>query len=334
MSSSLSNFLTASILLQGLDLLVKSIIYPHASYPQRSTDMHLLSSPAHLFSIVLLSIVLGVMTMAVPMTARNTDIGKWQWHSKRGDISVNNVMLVRRYGEKSSTDNQPAVARTMMLHIKEQWQLYITRYHGFYAVQENQLWRLTPIGSKKAVLSSFVLGTIDSGRDTYRDKRMEALYSKIQTMTGPNQFAAINAAIQMLSSNEVEGVAYTPTQEDPNAWKEIYMAMTDYAQYEKVFPEGKYSRFPDDTTDAQRTVLITKGLARVKKSGGLGKKPKTEDGEGLARVTGAGGQLGKKSKKQGGGKKLKKQGGNGKRKQGMSSSTDPMRISNVLEKMQ
>ncbi|KAJ3741613.1 hypothetical protein DFH05DRAFT_1506771 [Lentinula detonsa] len=261
--------------------------------------MHLLSSPAHLFSIVLLSIVLGVMTMAVPLTARNTDIGKWQWHSNAlfTYIVVNNVMLVRRYGEKSSTDNQPAVARTMMLHIKEHGSCTLPDTTVFMQYRRINCGGSHRLAAKKRYFPCLFWGLSIQEGTRIATSAWKLFYSNQKTMTGPNQFAAINAAIQMLSSNEVEGVAYTPTQEDPNAWKEIYMAMTDYAQYEKVFRKASTADFRMITTDAQRTVLITKGLARVKK--------------GLARVTGAGGQLGKKSKKQG----------------GMSSSTDPMRIS-------
>ncbi|KAJ3786470.1 hypothetical protein GGU10DRAFT_351628 [Lentinula aff. detonsa] len=163
--------------LSGLDLLVKSIICSHnfdvdfaffsfitlwksvfgrllsiatihlqASYPQRSTDMHLLSSPAHLFSMVLLSVVLGVMTMAVPLTVHNTDIGKSQWHSKRDEIPTFTVSLVRRIGQEQPPlpdDRRSAVtpcSRTLVSVHCLQARILCSTGGASVADQEDSMW--------------------------------------------------------------------------------------------------------------------------------------------------------------------------------------------------
>ncbi|KAJ3995276.1 hypothetical protein F5050DRAFT_1895909 [Lentinula boryana] len=230
--------------------------------------MHLLSSPAHLFSVVLLSIALGVMTMAVPLTIRDTDIGKWQWHSKRrGPLLQLKVTLVRRYGPEpeSSTEDNRQAAYSKFLHNEEHWYLYITQYCGFHAVQDNQLWRLRKVVSKIPVVSKFSVGQITSTKDvTISEGRKEALYSEIEKITGHSQFEALNAMIDFLKTEIPKGMAYTPRSEDPDAWTKIFLAMTNHDQYLKEFPgqEDPYIRLPDGTTDAQRAASISEGTKR------------------------------------------------------------------------
>ncbi|KAJ3713771.1 hypothetical protein DFJ43DRAFT_1104832, partial [Lentinula guzmanii] len=243
--------------------------------------------------------------MAVPLTVHNTNIGKWQWHSKRrGEHLAIKVMLVRRYGQvrQTSTDNQPPTVYTKFLHSAEEWQLYFTQYHGFHAVENGQLWQLTPVDSKKSVISSLILGTIQIEKPdvpgkgpTNRNQRMSDLYSKIRTMTGSSQHEAINATINMLESNEFKGLKYTPTRENPNAWTKIFLAMTDYDRYKREFPseENPYIRLPDGTTETQRAASIHRGSKQAKSSGSQSRKNPEAQGS-----HSSGGQSGKEGDEQ------------------------------------
>ncbi|KAJ3995266.1 hypothetical protein F5050DRAFT_1768502 [Lentinula boryana] len=259
--------------------------------------MHLLSSPAHLFSVVLLSIVLGVMTMAVPLTVHNTDVGKWQWHSKRGKDKRGEltVSLVRRYGPLGE-DNRKA-AYSKILDSRENWYLYITHYHAFHAVQENQRWQLRRIDTGKSVAAGLILGTIQVVKSANRPQLMADCYSKIETITGPSQFEALNALIQFLTTEIPKGLAYTPRPEDPDAWTKIFLAMTNYDQYVQKFPsvalKDQYEELPEGTTEAERAALISQGLMKSRKR-------KSQP------VATSGGQPGEKLEEQGDEKKQRK----------------------------
>ncbi|KAJ3749921.1 hypothetical protein DFH05DRAFT_1465029 [Lentinula detonsa] len=233
--------------------------------------MHLLSSPAHLFTVVLLSIVLGVMTMAVPLTVHNTDVGKWQWHSKR-ELTVS---LVRRYGPLGE-DNRKA-AYSKILDSRENWYLYITHYHAFHAVQENQRWQLRRIDSVKPVAAGLILGTIQVTKFANRPELMADFYSKIETITGPSQFEALNALIQSLTTDIPRGLEYTPRPEDPDAWTKIFLAMTNYDQYRQKFPnvpaKDRYMRPTGEATDVQQAASILMGMSQL---------PTTSGGQSLA----------------------------------------------------
>ncbi|KAJ3749919.1 hypothetical protein DFH05DRAFT_1465023, partial [Lentinula detonsa] len=269
--------------------------------------MHLLSSPAHLFSMILLSIVLGVMTMAVPLTVRDTDIGKLQWHPERRVIKVN---LVRRYGQEQpppKEDTGKAVC-TQNLDSREHWYLYITSAHGFYAVQEDRLWRLRKVDNGKKITSGLNLGTIQFNQDFDPNKAanrvplMENLYSKIETITDSTQFTALNATIDFLKTNIPEGLTYTPNPKDPDAWTKIFLAMTDYDQYRQIFPsvapKDRYEKIPEGTTEAQRAGIIKHGLTTFTSSSqpDESQEPSRRPGEGLKKSSS---QPGVKSKEQG-----------------------------------
>ncbi|KAJ3984092.1 hypothetical protein F5890DRAFT_1565988 [Lentinula detonsa] len=189
----------------------------------------LLSSPAHLFSVVLLSVVLGLMTMAVPLTVHNTDIGKSQWRSKRNEMTAFTVSLIRRIGQEqppSLNDRRPAVT-TLQLRVQEHWYLYIASKHGFYAVQNEQ-------GGKRAN-PGLILGIIRSKEidvdAAVRKKLLNGLLSKIEKITGNSQFAALNAVMTFLEASKLEGLEYKPSTGNPDAWKKIFLAMTNYDKY-------------------------------------------------------------------------------------------------------
>ncbi|KAJ3749912.1 hypothetical protein DFH05DRAFT_1561151, partial [Lentinula detonsa] len=249
----------------GLTLFISLV--PQASYPQRSTDMHLLSSPAHLFSMVLLSIALGVMTMAVPLTVRDTDIGEWQWHSKRLDDG-HIVGLVRRHGQEQQSEakKRPNAKSSKKLDGQECWYLYITQSHSFHAIQEKQLWRLKHVIDEARPSPGLILGSIKYDVYSPSSRHLANLYSKLETITGDSQFEALNAMINFLKTKIPGGLEYTPRPEDPNAWTKIFLAMTDYDQYLKEFPDvpekDRYQRPPEGTTDAQPAASISGGSKR------------------------------------------------------------------------
>ncbi|KAJ3749907.1 hypothetical protein DFH05DRAFT_1464978 [Lentinula detonsa] len=216
-------------------------------------------------------------------------------------------MLVRRYGQvrQPSTDNQPPTVYTKFLDSAEEWQLYFTQYHGFHAVENSGLWQLTPVDSKKSVISSLILGTIQIEKPdvpgkgpTNRNQRMSDLYSKIQTMTGSSQHEAINATINMLKSNELDkGLKYTPTPENPNAWTKIFLAMTDYDKYKREFPDDKdpYIRLPDGTPKAQRAAFIHRGSKQFSRHSSGSQSRKNPEAQGSHS---SGGQSGKEGDEQ------------------------------------
>ncbi|KAJ3995265.1 hypothetical protein F5050DRAFT_1768501 [Lentinula boryana] len=244
--------------------------------------MHLLSFPAHLFSIVLLSIVLGVMTMAVPLTVHNTDIGKWQWHSKRRFMSETKVYLVRRIDQSHPPrkDDHRAAIRTTILRGYEHWYLYISTMHSFYAVQDDELklWRVRKVDDGKIISSGFILGNLDNDPvKAFQDRTalMNDLFSKIQRITGPSQFEALNAVIDFLKADSTpEGLTYTPGPEDPDAWTKIFLAMTNYDQYQQKFPnvpaKDRYMRPTGDseTTDVQQAASILMGITQLPTTSG------------------------------------------------------------------
>ncbi|KAJ3729945.1 hypothetical protein DFJ43DRAFT_1082929 [Lentinula guzmanii] len=230
--------------------------------------MHLLSSPAHLFSMVLLSVVLGVMTMAVPLTVHNTDIGKSHWHSKRDESPAYTVSLVRRIGQEqppSLDDRRPAVT-TLQLRVQEHWYLYIASKHGFYAVQNEQGWQLTKVYSGKRANPGLVFGIIRFNNDkaAVRKTRLNDLLSNIEKITGPGQFEALNAVMTFLEANKLEGLEYIPSAGNPDAWKKIFLAMTDYDEYLRAFqhvpPKDLYKRPWDGTAPPAKS--ITEGKKR------------------------------------------------------------------------
>ncbi|KAJ3992016.1 hypothetical protein F5050DRAFT_1032428 [Lentinula boryana] len=200
--------------------------------------MYLLSSPAHLFSMVLLSIVLGAMTMAVPLTVRDTDIGKWQWLSKR-QVKYPKPIPVGLVRRKDASDASPAKVGTS-LDSQEHWSLSITRRHSFHAVQEDGQWRVKEIISKKQVPLGLVLGTIEVDPNysgSYYLKRMANLYSKITTITDDsNQFKALDHLIEFLTTTTFQGLTYKPREGDTDTWRKIFLAMTDYKKYLEEFP--------------------------------------------------------------------------------------------------
>ncbi|KAJ3980169.1 hypothetical protein F5890DRAFT_762494 [Lentinula detonsa] len=226
--------------------------------------MHLLSSPAHLFSMVLLSIVLGVMTMAVPLTVHNTDIGKWQWHSKRRFMSETTVSLIRRFGPKQSAVSDE------VLNSQEHWYLYISTRHCFHAVQEDtKLWRVRKVDNAKRINKTFILGTIKKVNDPDETfpGLMNDLFSRIheKIITGPSQFKALNGVIDFLleEKNLPEGLTYTPGPEDR---AKIFLAMTDYDQYLHKFPDvpeqDRYTRPTGEATDVQQAASILMGMSQ------------------------------------------------------------------------
>ncbi|KAJ3796664.1 hypothetical protein GGU11DRAFT_745918 [Lentinula aff. detonsa] len=198
--------------------------------------------------------------MAVPlMGVHNMDIGKWQWHSKRIFRSETKVYLVRRIDQSHPPrkDDHRAAIRTTVLRGHEHWYLYISTAHSFHAVQDDQLklWRVRKIDNGKSISSGFILGAIQLNLDHDPDKNlkdrtplMDDLFSKIQTITGPSQFEALNAVIDFLKADSIpKGLTYTPGPEDPDAWTKIFLAMTDYDQYRRKFPEkNQYIRIEDE----------------------------------------------------------------------------------------
>ncbi|KAJ3735245.1 hypothetical protein DFJ43DRAFT_1136899 [Lentinula guzmanii] len=281
---------------------------PWASYPQRSTDMHLLS-PAHLFSMVLLSIVLGVMTMAVPLTVHNTDIGKWQWHSKRDVNREFTVGLIRRSGQEQQLSANPwtllptIIRSDSAFHTEEYWHLYITRRHSFHAVQMGQVWQFKQVDHVKPVYPKLSLGSITLPSDA------RSIKANAQRLN----FAALNALINfLLEENLPEGLKYTPCPKDPDAWTKIFLAMTDYDRYLETYPnlndKPRYVKLldkPDGTTVAPQAASNSEGMSQLSTTSG---------------GQSAGGREAQVTQ----GKSVKEQMG------GMSSSTDPMRISNLL----
>ncbi|KAJ3745821.1 hypothetical protein DFH05DRAFT_1489625 [Lentinula detonsa] len=235
--------------------------------------MHLLSSPAHLFSMVLLSVVLGVMTMAVPLTVRNTDIGKSHWHSKRNENPTYTVSLVRRIGQEQppSLDDRRSAVTTLRLCVQEHWYLYIASNHGFYAVQEGPVWQIKKIQGGKRANPGLIFGIIRFKEidvdAAVRKKLLNDLLSKIEKITGPGQFEALNAVMTFLEANKLEGLEYKPSTGNPDAWEKIFLAMTDYDKYLSVFPnvspKDRYKRPWDGT--APPAELITKGNSKKRK---------------------------------------------------------------------
>ncbi|KAJ3713763.1 hypothetical protein DFJ43DRAFT_1104802 [Lentinula guzmanii] len=269
------------------------------------------------------------MTMAVPLTVHNTDVGKWQWHSKRGKDNRGEltVSLVRRYGPLGE-DNRKA-AYSKILDSRENWYLYITHYHAFHAVQENQRWQLRRIDSGTSVAAGLILGTIQVTKFANRPQLMADFYSKIETITGPSQFEALNALIQFLTTDIPKGLEYTPRPEDRNAWTKIFLAMTNYDQYVQKFPsvalQDQYEKLPEGTTEAERDALISQGLMKSKKRKS---QPATS-------TMASGGQSGEKLEEQGDEKKQRKSAGT---EQGDEVQTmrikNQMKISNMLGQTQ
>ncbi|KAJ3713751.1 hypothetical protein DFJ43DRAFT_1104765, partial [Lentinula guzmanii] len=218
--------------------------------------MHLISSPAHLFTVVLLSIVLGVMTMAVPLTVRNTN-------SKR-DVGLvgYTVGLVRRYGPEVQSSTIPAIVRTQTFQSPEYWHLYITQRRSFHAVQKDQGWQFIQVTHERKVHPKLILGSIemteDIGAKKVAQERMDDLYLKIRTnkITARTQFEAFNALMNYLMNEIPYGLEYKPNPEDPDAWTKIYLAMTNYDQYLRKFPDltekDRYIKLSDGTAEAQR----------------------------------------------------------------------------------
>ncbi|KAJ3980975.1 hypothetical protein F5890DRAFT_1538482 [Lentinula detonsa] len=242
--------------------------------------MHLLSSPAHLFTVVLLSIVLGVMTMAVPLTVHNPDIGKWQWHSKRRFMSETKVYLIRRIDQSHppAKDDHRMAIRTTILHGHEHWYLYISTKHSFYAVQDDELklWRVRKVDNGKIISSGFILGNLDYDPDkTFQDRTalMNDLFSKIQTITGPSQFEALDAVIDLLKADSTpKGLEYKPDLQNPDAWTKIFLAMTNYDQYRQKFPNvparDRYMRPTGEATDVQQAASILMGMSQLPTTSG------------------------------------------------------------------
>ncbi|KAJ3713767.1 hypothetical protein DFJ43DRAFT_1104815 [Lentinula guzmanii] len=234
--------------------------------------MHLLSSPAHLFSMVLLSIAFGVMTMAVPLTVRDTDIGEWQWHSKRLDDG-HIVGLVRRFGQEQQSEakKQRNAKSSRKLDGQERWYLYITQSHSFHAIQENQLWRLKHVIDEKRLSPGLILGSIKYDVYSPSLKRLANLYLELETITGASQFEALNATINFLKTEIAEGLEYTPRPEDPDAWTKIFLAMTDYDQYLRKFPDvpekDRYKRPTEGTAEAQAASILM-GISRLPTTSG------------------------------------------------------------------
>ncbi|KAJ3718561.1 hypothetical protein DFJ43DRAFT_1042891 [Lentinula guzmanii] len=222
--------------------------------------------------MVLLSIVLGVMTMAVPLTVHNTDIGR-QSHSKRSFTSETQVNLIRRFGSKQSAVSDE------VLNSQEHWYLYISTRHCFHAVQEDaKLWRVTKVHNAKRInikkFKTFILGTIkkvDDPDETFPGPTavalMNNLFSKIQGITGPTQFKALNGVMDFLLKEEnlPKGLTYTP---DPEDRTKIFLAMTDYDQYLRKFPDvpekERYTRPTDEATDVQQAASILMGMSQRK----------------------------------------------------------------------
>ncbi|KAJ3796661.1 hypothetical protein GGU11DRAFT_830177 [Lentinula aff. detonsa] len=279
--------------------------------------------------MVLLSIALGVMTMAVPLTVRDTDIGEWQWHSKRLDDG-HIVGLVRRFGQEQQSEakKQRNAKSSKKLDGQERWYLYITQSHSFHAIQENQLWRLKHVIDDKRPSPGLILGSIKYDVYSPSSKRLAKLYSKLETITGASQFEALNAMINYLKTDIPEGLEYTPRPEDPDAWTKIFLAMTDYDLYLHQFPyvpeKDRYKR-PTGETTVEQAASISKGISQL---------PTTSGGQSAGKLE-AQGYDGKPTQ----GKSVKEQmrvsnllgpQKNNEQTQAMSSSTDPMRISNLL----
>ncbi|KAJ3984077.1 hypothetical protein F5890DRAFT_1519214 [Lentinula detonsa] len=126
----------------------------------------------------------------------------------------------------------------------------------------------------------------------------------------------------VLEANKLEGLEYKPSAGNPDAWKKIFLAMTDYDEYLRAFqnvpPKDLYKRPWDGT--APPAELITKGNSKKRK----GESEGEPEGEQKAKSTKK-----SKAKSEGNSQLPDTSGGQSGKTQG-TRVEDPMKISNVL----
>ncbi|KAJ3745836.1 hypothetical protein DFH05DRAFT_1542667 [Lentinula detonsa] len=226
------------------------------------------------------------MTMAVPLTVHNTDIGKSQWHSKRNEMTASSDGLAKSTEPPLPDDRRSAVT-TLQLRVQEHWYLYISSKHGFYAVQEGPVWQIKKIQDGKRANPGLIFGIIRSKEidvdAAVRKKLLNGLLSKIEKITGDSQFAALNVVITFLKDNITTRLEYIPSAGNPDAWKKIFLAMTDYDEYLSVFPnvppQDRYKRPWDGTAPPAESITPGNSKKRKGESEGSSQLPNTSAGQ-------------------------------------------------------
>ncbi|KAJ3926125.1 MAG: hypothetical protein NXY57DRAFT_1115128 [Lentinula lateritia] len=175
----------------------------------------------HSFSLFLLFLSTALAVVAAPLTGHATPIAQLEQRDLTYNVCLHRSINGRKPRAKTS-------AEFRLYGAEEDWMITFGTTIGFKPKQVGHaysgVWGLQKV--EKSYRQGDFLGflRVEAGKE-------KPLYRAINEITGATKFEVLDHLMGTINSQSSDIAKFTSNYTDPNAWNDVYLAMTDPIKY-------------------------------------------------------------------------------------------------------